>query len=365
MPTMTDLAEARRTRGPVPALGADPPALFETHRRALTGYCYRMLGTLHEAEDAVQETMVRAWRSADRLDGPSAVKPWLYRIATNVCLTMLGGRRRRALPMDLVGASSGDGGPGPARPEATWIQPVPETRVLPAAGSGGEDDPAERAVARESIRLAFVAALQHLPARQRAVLILRDVLRWRAAEVAELLDTTVVSVNSALRRARAAIAERGGGGGGGDRGGGGGADQQPTLADPALQVLLERYVDAFERFDVDRLVALLHEDVTLAMPPYDLWLQGSDAIVRFFTVAAPDCRQHRFLAAPTRANGSPTFGIYTPDPDGAHAPFAVQVVELVEERIAAINAFLDPGLFPLFGLPATIPGKSGGSGHNP
>jgi RNA polymerase sigma-70 factor, ECF subfamily len=319
---------------------AEPIALFETHRRALTGYCYRMLGSLHEAEDAVQDTMVRAWRSADRLDGPAAVKPWLYRIATNVCLTMLGGRRRRALPMDLVGASWGDVKPGVPLPEATWIQPAPDARVLP----GGEADPAELAVERESIRLAFVAALQHLPARQRAVLILRDVLRWRAAEVAELLDTTVVSVNSALRRARAAIADRGGG-----------PDEHPSLADPELQVLLERYVDAFERFDVDRLVALLHEDVTLAMPPHDLWLRGHDAIVRFFGIASPECRLHRFRPTPTRANGSPAFGLYAPTPDGAYVPFGVQVVELVGARVAAIHAFLDPGLFPLFGLPAALP----------
>jgi RNA polymerase sigma-70 factor (ECF subfamily) len=332
---------------------AEPVALFETHRRALTGYCYRMLGSLHEAEDAVQDTMVRAWRSVDRLDGPAAVKPWLYRIATNVCLTMLGRRRRRALPMDLVGASSGDVRPGVPLPEATWIQPVPDARVLPAAGPGGpgglrdEVDPAELAVERESIRLAFVAALQYLPARQRAVLILRDVLRWRAAEVAELLDTTVVSVNSALRRARAGLAERGAG----DP-----AAMATTLDDPERQGLLERYVDAFERFDVDRLVALLHEDVTLAMPPYDLWLRGPDAIVRFFGIASPECRGHRFLATAAGANGSPAFGIYAPTgPGGAYEPFAVEVVELAGASVAAIHAFLDPGLFPLFGLPAALP----------
>jgi len=345
---MTDLAEPIGSTGSAPALGADPVALFETHRRALTGYCYRMLGSLHEAEDAVQETMVRAWRSVDRLDGPAAVKPWLYRIATNVCLTMLGGRRRRALPMDLVGASSGNVRPGAPLPEATWIQPVPDARVLSGAAPGGEVDPADLTVERESIRLAFVAALQHLPARQRAVLILRDVLRWRAAEVAELLDTTVVSVNSALRRARTAIAERGGAGGAPGR--------HPELADPERQAMLERYVDAFERFDVDRLVALLHEDVTMAMPPHDLWLQGRDAIVRFFTVAAPGCRRHRFLPAPGGANGSPAFGLYAPTgPGGAYEPFGVQVVELAGEHVAGIHAFLDPALFPLFGLPETLP----------
>jgi RNA polymerase sigma-70 factor (ECF subfamily) len=346
---MTDLAEPTAS---TPATGhVDYVELFEAHRRALTGYCYRMLGSIHEAEDAVQDTMVRAWRSAGRLDGPAAVKPWLYRIATNVCLTMLGGRRRRALPMDLVGASSGDTQPGVPLPEATWIQPVPDARVLPTSRSGGGgsasgeadgDDPAERAVARESIRIAFVAALQHLPARQRAVLILRDVLRWRAAEVAELLDTTVVSVNSALRRARAAIAERGA------------AGASSALADPDQQALLERYVDAFERFDIDRLVTLLHEDVVLAMPPFELWLQGHDAVQRFFAVAPPACRMHRFVA--TAANGSPAFGAYRPTgPGGAYEPFALHVLEVDGDRIAAIHVFLDPALFPLFDLPATVP----------
>jgi RNA polymerase sigma-70 factor (ECF subfamily) len=313
----------------------DYVALFEAHRRPLTGYCYRMLGSIHEAEDAVQESMVRAWRSVDRLDGPDSVKPWLYRIATNVCLTMLGGRRRRALPMDLVEASSGDTKTGVPLAESTWVQPVPDARVM-APG----DDPAERTVARESIRLAFVAALQYLPARQRAVLILRDVLRWRAAEVAELLDTTVVSVNSALRRARVAIAERA-------------SAPAPAVADADQEVLLERYIDAFERFDVERLVALLHEDVVLAMPPHDMWLQGHDAIRRFFA-ADPGCRMHRF--AVTTANAAPAVGAYRPTgPDGEYEAFALQVLEMSAGRITAIHAFLDPTLFPLFDLPASLP----------
>jgi RNA polymerase sigma-70 factor, ECF subfamily len=316
--------------------------LFEAHRRALTGYCYRMLGSLAEAEDAVQEAMVRAWRSADRLDGPAAVKPWLYRIATNVCLTMLGGRRRRALPMDLVGASSGDAGPGVPLPESTWVLPAPDAKVLAGADGGRADDPAEQTVARETVRLAFVAALQHLPARQRAVLILRDVLRWRAAEVAELLDTTVVSVNSALRRARAAIAER--------------RVEAPvsTLADADLQALLDRYVEAFESADMDRLVAVLHDDVTLAMPPFALWLRGPDAIRSFFTGPAVGCRGHRFVS--TAANGLPAFGIYRPvGPGGAYEPFGIQLVEVAGDRIGAIHAFLHPELFPAFGLPPTPP----------
>jgi RNA polymerase sigma-70 factor (ECF subfamily) len=317
--------------------------LFEGHRRALTGYCYRMLGSIHEAEDAVQETMVRAWRSADRLDGPDAVKPWLYRIATNVCLTMLGGRRRRALPMDLVGVSSGDHIPERTLPEVTWLQPVPDGRVLPV----DDGDPAERAVARESIRLAFVAALQHLPARQRAVLILRDVLRWRAAEVAELLETTTVSVNSALRRARAALAERA-------TSPDAGAPEADVLPDADKQALLERYVDAFERFDIERLVTLLHEDVTLDMPPHDLWVQGHESIRRFFALSS-HCRQHRFLPA-ADANGSPAFGTYRPTgPGGTYVPFALHVVDIAGDRVAAMHAFIDPALFPLFDLPDTLP----------
>jgi RNA polymerase sigma-70 factor (ECF subfamily) len=330
---MTDLAPP-----PDASPRLDHVELFEAHRRALTGYCYRMLGSIHEAEDAVQESMVRAWRSVDRLDGPDSVKPWLYRIATNVCLTMLGGRRRRALPMDLVEASSGDTKPGVPRAEGTWVQPVPDARVVAPS-----DDPAERTVARETIRLAFVAALQYLPARQRAVLILRDVLRWRAAEVAELLDTTVVSVNSALRRARVAIAGRVSTS----------APAVASLADADQEALLERYIDAFERFDIERLVALLHEDVVLAMPPHDLWLQGHDAIRRFFA-AHPGCRMHRF--AITTANGSPAVGAYRPTgPNGEHEPFAVQVLEMSAGRITAIHAFLDPTLFPLFDLPASLP----------
>jgi RNA polymerase sigma-70 factor (ECF subfamily) len=291
----------------------------------------------------VQEALVRAWRSVDRLDGPAAVKPWLYRIATNVCLTMLDGRRRRALPMDLVGASSGDTRLGVARPESTWVQPVPDERVLPPT-----DDPAELAVARESIRIAFVAALQHLPARQRAVLILRDVLRWRAAEVAELLDTSVVSVNSALQRARAAVAATRS-----SAADGGPAGLVAPIEDAEHRALLERYVDAFERFDVERLVAILHEDATLSMPPFDLWVRGHDAIRLWFATALPACRHHRFV--PVAANGSLAVASYRPTgPGGAYEPFAVHVLETAAGRITAMHAFIDTSLFPLFGLPSRL-----------
>jgi RNA polymerase sigma-70 factor (ECF subfamily) len=343
---MTELAEPTNIPG-----GPDMTRVFEDLRVPLTGYCYRMLGSYSDAEDAVQDTMVRAWRSLDRLDGPAALKPWIYRIATNVCLTLLDGRRRRALPMDLVDPSDGSTKAGPPLPESTWIQPAPDARVLRT--SVDTADPAERAVASESIRIAFIAALQHLPARQRAVLILRDVLRWRAAEVAELLDTTVVSVNSALQRARSALADDGLG----ERDGAStraGAGVVHPMDDPEQQVLLDKYVDAFERFDVDRLVALLHEDVTMAMPPMALWLRGHDAVRRWFAAAPPACRLHRFV--PVAANGSLAVGAYRPaGPGGVHEPFALQVLETEGGRITAIHVFIDPDLFPLFDLPPVLP----------
>src|SRR5918999_4463470 len=234
-----------------------PPETWEQYRVELTAYCYRMLGSSADAEDAVQDTMVRAWRSYEKFEGRSSVRSWLYKIATNVCLTMIESRQRRATPMDFGTAGSADG-PVPAqRPEIAWLEPIPDARVLPTAS-----DPAELAVARESVRLAFVAALQHLPARQRAVLILREVLQWKASEVAELLGTTVASVNSALQRARATLAESD-------------LDNAPPVElDEAQKELVARYAEVFERYDVGALVTLLHEDVILNMPPYDLWLQG-------------------------------------------------------------------------------------------
>lgn len=310
-------------------------AHLERHRRELTAHCYRMLGSAFEAEDAMQEMRVRAWRGFDRFEGRAAVKSWLYRIATNVCLDMLNGCQRRARPMDL-GPDRPASSPLPApQPEATWIQPMPDSRILPDDG-----DPADAAVDRETIRLAFVAALQHLPPRQRAVLILREVLRWKADEVAELLDTTVASVNSALQRARAALTERA---------------PAPTDTyrplDEAQQALLARYVDAFERYDMDALTALLHEDATLSMPPYDLWLRGPAEIVAWNLGAGAGCRGSRLV--PTVANGTPAFGQYRPSgPGGRHEPWALQVIEMSGGKIVALNAFLDTDtLFPLFGLP--------------
>jgi RNA polymerase sigma-70 factor (ECF subfamily) len=326
------------------AIAAPPPstveleAQLEQHRAALTGYCYRMLGSAFEADDAVQETMLRAWRGFDRFEGRAALKSWLYRIATNVCLTMLEGRGRRARPMDLGPASTIDASLT-TLPEATWLEPVPDSRVLPDAG-----DPAEVALARESLRLAFVAALQHLPARQRAVLILREALRWRASEVAELLDTSVASVNSALQRARATL----------DASDVALGDPSPAL-DADDRELLARYVAAFEDYDMDALVALLHEDATLSMPPYELWLRGTDDLRAWFLGIGAECRGSRLVAA--AANAMPAFGQYRPSgPGGSFEPWALQVIDISGGRVVAINSFLDTArMFPLFGLPATPP----------
>jgi RNA polymerase sigma-70 factor, ECF subfamily len=310
---------------------------LEQHRAELTGYCYRMLGSAFEADDAVQETLVRAWRSLDRFEGRSALRSWLYSIATNVCLDMLAGRERRARPMDLGPAQTADSPLGATLPEATWILPIPDGRVLPADG-----DPADLAVERETIRLAFVAALQHLPPRQRAVLILREVLRWQATEVAELLDTSVASVNSALQRARATLAA---------------ADVSTTDPSPPMdeadRALLARYVDAFERYDMESLTSLLHEDATQSMPPYELWLQGRADILRFWVGPGAGCRGSRLI--PTVANGLPAFGQYRPSPAGGYEPWSLQVIRLSAGRIVEFSMFLDTeALFPLFGLPSRL-----------
>jgi RNA polymerase sigma-70 factor (ECF subfamily) len=310
---------------------------LETHRRELTGYCYRMLGSGFEAEDAVQETLTRAWRGIDGFEGRSALRSWLYRIATNVCLDMRRGPQRRARPMDLGPSSTADSVLAPGLPDHTWVQPVPDARVLPSDG-----DPAELAASRETIRLAFVAALQHLPPRQRAVLILREVLRWRASEVAELLDTTVASVNSALQRARATLAA---------------VDldaMDPTPADADQRELLARYVDAFERYDISSLVALLHDDATFSMPPYSLWLRGPLQVSRWLLGQGAGCRGSRLVA--TSANGGVAFGSYRPAGPGSHEPFAVQVLEVSGTRISGWHNFLYPELFAAFGLPPRLQG---------
>jgi len=311
---------------------------LEEHRRELTAYAYRMLGSAFEAEDAVQETMLRAWRSYEGFEGRSALRSWLYRITTNVCVDMLSGKERRARPMDLGPAQHAEASLlGEPLAEATWILPIPDSQVLPTSG-----DPAEVAESRETIRLAFVAALQHLPPKQRAVLVLRDVFRWKASEVAELLDTSVASVNSALQRAHATL-------GAADI-----SDAEPLRPlDDEQRSLLERYVDAFERYDMDSLTSLLHEDATWTMPPYQLWLQTHDDITTWCLGPGIGCQGSRLL--PIEANGSPAFAQYKPSAGGGHEPWALQVLEISGERITGICFFLDTAhLFPLFGLPERL-----------
>ncbi|MEX2212143.1 MAG: sigma-70 family RNA polymerase sigma factor [Gaiellaceae bacterium] len=297
-----------------------PELELEQHRAELTAYCYRMLGST-EAEDAVQETFIRAWRAYERFEGRASLRSWLYRIATNVSFDLLEGQKRRARPMDLGPAGAPVAENLRELPEATWIEPLP--------------DPADTAIERETIKLAFVAALQHLPPRQRAVLILCEVLRWQAGEVAELLETSVASVNSALQRARATL----------------GATEPTATAEPVDQELLARYVTAFEAYDIDALTALIHEEATQSMPPYDLWLTGRDDIFRWWLGPGVGCRGSRVIPAGS-ANGSPAFGQYKPSPDGGYEPWALQVLEISGGRIVELTFFLDTeALFPRFGLP--------------
>jgi RNA polymerase sigma-70 factor, ECF subfamily len=301
---------------------------FEEHRSELTAYAYRMLASPFEAEDAVQETFIRAWRAIDRFEGRSALRSWLYRITTNVCLDMLSGRERRARPMDLGGAAEPIIENLNTLPEVSWIQPIP--------------DPAEVTVERETIRLAFVAALQHLPPRQRATLILCEVLRWQAAEVAELLETTVASVNSALQRARATLADH-------DLTASG-----PAELDEADRELLARYVQAFEDYDIDALTSLIREDAIQSMPPFDMWIRGRDDIFTWWFGPGIGCKGSRVIPT-VSANGSPAFGQYKPSADGGYEPWALQVLELEDGRIGELTFFLDTEtLFPLFGLPLQL-----------
>jgi RNA polymerase sigma-70 factor, ECF subfamily len=308
---------------------------LEAYRTELTGYCYRMLGSAFDAEDAVQDTLTRAWRATDRFEGRSSLRTWLYRIATNVCLDQIGGKHRRTRPMDLGPASTVATAELHSRPDGTWVEPIPDGRVVLT-----DADPGEVAALRDSVRLAFVTALQHLPPKQRAVLLLRDVLRWRAAEVADLLDTTVASVNSALQRARATTGER-----------------RPTPSEPldpldeAQRELLDRFLEAFESYDMDALALLLHEDATQSMPPFDLWLQGRDEVIGWMLGPGAECEGSRLL--PTVANGMPAFGQYRVAADGnGHEAWALQIVEIVDGSIVGMNAYLDvQRWFPMFGLP--------------
>lgn len=320
-------------------LGPELDEALDRYRVELTGYCYRMLGSSFDAEDAVQDTYIRAWRSFDKFEGRSSVRSWLYRIATNVCLDLLSAGNKRARPMDLTAPQHQASAVLNERPEVTWLEPVPDGRVLPQTA-----DPAEMALAKESVRLAFVAALQHLPAKQRAVLILREVLAWKADEVATLLDTTVASVNSALQRARATLAAT--------------RIRESEAADPLdtdQAKLLEQYLSAFEAYDITRLTTLLHEDAVLSMPPFDLWLRGHEDIAAWHLNQGIGCKGSRLLA--TTANGMPAFGQYRPREDGrpGWTPWALQVLEVSDGKIVGLNAFLDTARwFPLFGLPEQL-----------
>ena len=325
-----------RTIGPMSVAAPELEQTLESHRRELTGYCYRMLGSGSEAEDAVQETMIRAWRAIGGFEGRSSMRSWLYRIAQNVCTDMHRSPQRRARPMDM--------GPSttvaavtelpPTLGEHNFVQPIADEKVLDPTG-----DPAEIAAVRESIRLAFVAALQHLPARQRSVLILCEVLKWQATEVAELLDTSVASVNSALQRARATLADME-------------IEKLDSTVDAGHEELLARYVDAFERYDIPALVALLRDDVILSMPPFDLWLEGPEQLAGWFLGHGIVCKDGKLIRV--HVNGGIGFGNYHFIRPGLWEPWAIQIIDVVDGKITGHHNFLSPELFPQFGLPMKI-----------
>ncbi|HEY4354522.1 MAG TPA: sigma-70 family RNA polymerase sigma factor [Acidobacteriaceae bacterium] len=310
---------------------------LETHRSAIIGHCYRMLGSFYDAEDATQEAMVRAWKGLDRFDGRASLKNWLYRIATNVCLDEIHNKGRRARPIEEGSPFSGTPSLDDLGPRAAdeWIEPISDVRAL-----ASDADPAERVILKQSIRLAFVAALQKLAPKQRAALLLTDVLGFSAAEAAETLETSVASVNSALQRGRAALSDKN--------------FTSPTDLTKTQQKMLDRYVAAFEQYDIDSLTTLLREDATISMPPYSLWFQGVEAIRAWMLGLGCGCRGSRLQSI--EACGSPAFAQYRPDPEGGHKAWAIIVLELTEDRIASVNSFLDvENLFPRFGLPLRLP----------
>ena len=314
----------------------------DEHRRELHAHCYRMLGSLHDAEDALQETLLRAWRGMPDFGGRSSLRTWLYTIATNVCMDVLGRRSRRVLPVDYGPPSAPTKAAGEPLIESVWVEPYPDEALgLP----DGPASPDARYEQREAVELAFVAALQHLPATQRAVLILREVLGFSAREVAESLDTTVASVNSALQRARRAVKERLP-----ER------SQQATLrslGDERMRALIEAYLDAWKRADVDALRALLAEDAVFSMPPWPIWWQGGETIARFSTTAAQVCPRTRKIT--TTANGQPAVASYGLDPQsGRYTASAIDVFTFEGDAIKEITAFVNPEMFERFGLPAVL-----------
>jgi RNA polymerase sigma-70 factor (TIGR02960 family) len=311
----------------------------QPYRRELLAHCYRMMGSVHDAEDLVQDTYLRAWRAADRFEGRSSLRTWLYRIATNACLTAIESRGRRPLPSGLGAPSDDPERPVVEAPEVPWLEPVPDTMFRGEQPS----DPAAVVVSRSSMRLALVAALQHLPPRQRAVLLLREVLKWRAAEVAELLDTSTASVNSALQRARAQLQQA--------------APTEETLSeptDPAQRELLDRYAAAFENSDVTAIVKLFKEDAVWEMPPFPEWFCGRETIARLIGAQCP-IGPGEGLMLPTAANGQPAFGLYSRHEGGDYRPFQLHVLTVSGDQVERVAAFFGDDLFRLFGLPDSLP----------
>ena len=334
------------TAGRLPRGGEDFARLADPYRPELLAHCYRMVGSVHDAEDLVQETLVRAWRAWDGFEGRASMRTWLYRICTNVCLRALENRARRPLPSGLGAPDALDAPLAAARPEVPWLEPMPDAALRAGPGApGAPADPASIVVSRQSVRLALVAALQHLPPRQRAVLILRDVLGWPAAEVAGLLQMSVIAVNSALRRARDGLRQAGVG-----------EDDVREPADAGTRAIVDKYAAAFENADVAALTRLLAADAVLEMPPTPTWFSGREAVARFFgtrVLGAPG----DFALTATGANGQPAFAAYRRGSDGGYHAHAIVVLEVRGAALARIVSFLDPGLFPVFGLPPMTPGR--------
>jgi RNA polymerase sigma-70 factor (ECF subfamily) len=312
--------------------------LADPYRRELMAHCYRMLGSVHDAEDLVQETYLRAWKAYEQFEGRSSLRTWLYRIATSACLTALEGRNRRPLPTGLGAPSSDPADDIAVQNEVPWLEPIPDSSV------GDEGDPASIVTGRESIRLAFIAALQHLPPRQRAVLVLRDVLKWRAAEVAEAIGISTAAVNSLLQRARTQIEQA--------------APTEDTVTaptSPEQRELLERYATAFENYDVTAMVELFTSDAVWEMPPFPTWYQGPENIVGLIQHQCPAEGPGDMRMIPSSANGQPAFGLYMRGDDGVHRKFGIQVLTMNGARVAHVAMFFDLSLFETFGLPDTAP----------
>jgi len=339
--TRTPTAEPQPDRDQ-PQTDRDFMALVEPMRGELMAHCYRMLGSVHDAEDLVQETYIRAWRAFHGFEGRSSLRTWMYQIATNTCLTALQSRSRRPLPTGLGAPASDPSGALESRPEVTWLEPMPDTLV---AGTAPED-PEATAVTHDSIRIAFIAALQHLTPTQRAVLILRDVLNWRAAEVASALDTTVAAVNSALQRARAHVEKLAPA----DE-----ASSQLSADDPEVKAKLERYVAAFEAYDIETIVEMLTTDAIWDMPPFTGWYQGNVEIGKLIANKCPATKAGDMRMVPTTANGQPAFGLYMRGLDGRMRPFQLQQLTLGPQGVERVTAYFDLRLFETFGLPAEVP----------